>query len=74
FFTLDAATDIAFGEPTGLIKQNGDGNEYLKQTGSILRVNGILGTLPWLVHLVHKCPFNLMMPNEGGMISFGVLM
>lgn len=74
FFTLDVVTNVAFGEPFGFLKKDGDVECYLETQEQMLPAFGILGSLPWLVHVMHTWPVNRMMPGEGDKVGFGRLM
>ncbi|KAK3368788.1 cytochrome P450 [Podospora didyma] len=74
YFTLDVATCVTFGEPFGFLKKDGDVEHYVELTESMIPMFGILGSLPWLVHVMHVWPVNKIMPHEGDKVGFGRLM
>ncbi|KAK0644013.1 cytochrome P450 [Cercophora newfieldiana] len=74
FFTLDVATSATFGKPWGFLTKDGDVEKYLEITESLTPMFGILGTLPWLVYVMHAWPMNKFMPGEGDAVGFGRLM
>jgi len=74
FYTLDVATSATFGKPFGFLEKDGDVEKYLETTEAMTPTFGILGTLPWLVHVMHSWPLNRFMPGEGDKVGFGRLM
>jgi len=74
YFTLDVVTGVAFGEPFGFLERDSDVEKYLETTETMIPMFGILGSLPWLVYVMHTWPINLMMPGEGDKVGFGRLM
>jgi len=74
FFTLDVATGVTFGKAWGFLGKDGDVEKYLETTEAITPLFGILGSLPWLVYVMHAWPFNKAMPGEGDKVGFGRLM
>ncbi len=74
FYTLDVVTSVTFGRPWGFLEKDGDVEKYLETTEVITPTFGVLGTLPWLVYVMHAWPFNRMMPGEGDRVGFGRLM
>ena len=74
FFSLDVVTDITFGEPFGFLKKDGDVEHYIETQMAMIYVFGILGTLPWLLHVIHAWPINRLMPGEADKVGFGRLM
>jgi hypothetical protein len=74
FFTLDVVTNVVFGEPFGFLKQDADVEKYIEMSEFMLPIIGILGTMPWLVHVMHAWPINKMMPGDGDKVGFGRLM
>ena len=74
YFTLDVATGVTFGEPFGFLKKDSDVEHYLEITEAMIPMFGIMGSLPWLVYVLHSWPFNRMLPGEGDNVGFGRLM
>ncbi|KAK3360741.1 cytochrome P450 [Lasiosphaeria hispida] len=74
FYTLDVVTSVTFGRPFGFLKKDGDVEKYLETTEAMTPMFGVLGTLPWLVYVMHAWPLNKMMPGEGDKVGFGRLM
>ncbi|KAK0631284.1 cytochrome P450 [Immersiella caudata] len=74
FYTLDVATSATFGKPWGFLEKDGDVEKYLETTEVITPMFGVLGTLPWLVYVMHAWPLNKLMPGEGDTVGFGRLM
>ncbi|KAH6855585.1 cytochrome P450 [Chaetomium sp. MPI-CAGE-AT-0009] len=74
FYTLDVVTSVTFGKAWGFLTKDGDVEKYLETTEVMMPMFGILGTLPWLVYVMHAWPFNKMMPGEGDTVGFGRLM
>ncbi|KAH6649549.1 cytochrome P450 [Chaetomium tenue] len=74
FYTLDVATSATFGKPFGFLKKDGDVEKYLETTEAMTPMFGVLGTLPWLVYVMHAWPLNRMMPGEGDQVGFGRMM
>ncbi|KAK0702761.1 cytochrome P450 [Lasiosphaeris hirsuta] len=74
FYTLDVVTSVTFGRPFGFLHKDGDVEKYLETTEAMTPMFGVLGTLPWLVYVIHAWPLNKMMPGEGDKVGFGRLM
>lgn len=74
FLTLDVATDVTFGEPFGFLRSDGDVERYIEMNEAMLPAFGILGSMPWLVYLMHRWPVRLLMPGDGDKVGFGRLM
>ncbi|KAK5653714.1 hypothetical protein OQA88_8745 [Cercophora sp. LCS_1] len=74
FYTLDVVTSVTFGTPFGFLKKDGDVEKYLETTEAMTPMFGVLGTLPWLVYVMHAWPLNRFMPGEGDKVGFGRLM
>jgi len=74
FFTLDVATAVTFGECFGFLNKDADVEKYLETTEAMIPMFGILGSLPWLVYVMHSWPINRIMPGEKDKIGFGRLM
>ncbi|KAM7185862.1 Cytochrome P450 [Naviculisporaceae sp. PSN 640] len=72
-FTLDVATSVTFGRAWGFLETDSDVNEYIAMSEKMLPTFGVLGTMPWLVYLMHAWPVNLLMPGEGDRVGFGCL-
>ncbi|KAM7213653.1 Cytochrome P450 [Rhypophila decipiens] len=73
-FTLDVATSVTFGKAWGFLESDSDVNEYLSTSEKMLPSFGVLGSLPWLVYVMHAWPINLLMPGPGDRVGFGCLM
>jgi hypothetical protein len=65
FFTMDAITDIAFGEPWGFVAADEDIGEWCKSIEGVIPVANMVSTLPWLSHLLN-IPFimRMIMPSD----------
>jgi len=74
YFTLDVATGVTFGEAFGFLKTDSDVESYLEITEAMVPMFGIMGSLPWLVHILHSWPCNRILPGEGDKRGFGALM
>ena len=74
YLTVDVATCVTFGEPFGFLKRDGDIGGYFEMQDAALPMYGVLGTLPWLVHVIHTWPFTRILPGEGDSFGFGCLM
>jgi hypothetical protein len=74
FLTLDVATNVTFGEPFGFLKKDGDIEKYIEMNEAMLPIFGILGSMPWLVYIMHAWPINKIMPGDGDKVGFGRLM
>jgi len=74
FYTLDVATSATFGKPLGFLDKDGDVEKYLEITESMTPMFGVLGTLPWLVYVMHVWPLNRMMPDEADKVGFERMM
>lgn len=72
-YSLDVATSVAFGKAWGFLESDSDVNEYIAMSEKMLPTFGVLGTMPWLVYLMHAWPVNLLMPGEGDRVGFGCL-
>lgn len=73
-YTLDVATSVTFGTPWGFLEGDSDVNDYIKMSEQMLPTFGVLGSLPWLVYVMHAWPLNLLMPGAGDKVGFGCLM
>lgn len=74
FFTLDVVTSVTFGKPWGFLERDGDVESYLEVSESITPMFGVLGSLPWLVHVMHSWPLRRFLPSDGDRVGFGRLM
>ncbi|GAW21142.1 hypothetical protein ANO14919_106590 [Xylariales sp. No.14919] len=74
FFALDVIGDISFGGAFGYLSQDTDLYQYHQINDESLPVMNIMATMPWLANILHKWPFNMMLPTEGDRVGFGRLM
>ncbi|KAF4980148.1 hypothetical protein FZEAL_3767 [Fusarium zealandicum] len=74
FFALDAIGDVSFGEPFGYLTQDEDLYSYNEINVSSLSVMNIVSVYPWLTKIVHRWPFNTLLPREEDQVGFGRLM
>ncbi|KAF4991133.1 hypothetical protein FDECE_14136 [Fusarium decemcellulare] len=74
FFALDAIGDVSFGEPFGYLTQDEDLYRYNEINVSSLSAMNVVSVYPWLTRIVHRWPFNLLLPREQDQVGFGRLM
>jgi hypothetical protein len=74
YLSLDVSTCVTFGEAFGFLKKDADVENYLETQEVMIPMFGILGSLPWLVYIMHMWPINRIMPGEGDKVGFGRLM
>ncbi|TGJ81716.1 hypothetical protein E0Z10_g7051 [Xylaria hypoxylon] len=74
FFALDVIGDISFGGAFGYLSQDTDLYQYHQINDESLPLMNIISTMPWLANILHKWPFNMMLPTEGDRVGFGRLM
>ncbi|WQF85885.1 Putative cytochrome P450 [Colletotrichum destructivum] len=74
YFTLDAISDIAFGEPFGDLDTDSDVHEYIKTMEQNMPTIIMTSVLPWLLTLLSSPFFRKMMPSEEDSIGVGKIM
>jgi len=74
YLVLDMITDVTFGEPFGFLARDEDVHRFVEINESLLPIMGILGTMPWLVRLLHSWPLKGAIPGDGDNVGFGTLM
>ena len=74
YLVLDMITDVTFGEPFGFLAGDEDVHRFVEINEGLLPIMGILGTMPWLVRLLHSWPLKGAMPGDGDNVGFGTLM
>lgn len=74
YFTLDAISDIAFGEPFGDLETDSDVHGYIKTMDQNMPTIIMTSVLPWLLTLLSSPLFRRMMPSEEDSIGVGKIM
>ncbi|KAI0907205.1 cytochrome P450 [Ustulina deusta] len=74
FFALDVIGDISFGRAFGYLSRDTDLYQYHQINDEALPLMNVVSTMPWLAGVLHKWPFNKMLPTEGDRVGFGRLM
>ncbi|KAM5355339.1 hypothetical protein ACJ41O_001985 [Fusarium nematophilum] len=74
FFALDVIGDVSFGAPFGYLARDEDLYRYNEINVSSLSVMNLVSVYPWLIKIVHRWPFHLLLPREEDQVGFGRLM
>ncbi|KAK6223056.1 cytochrome P450 [Colletotrichum tabaci] len=74
YFTLDAISDIAFGEPFGDLETDSDVHGYIETMDQNMPTIILTSVLPWLLTLLSSPLFRRMMPSEEDSIGVGKIM
>jgi hypothetical protein len=65
FFTMDAITDIAFGEPWGFVAADEDIGEWCKSIETVMPTANMVSTLPWLSRFLNiPIISQMIMPSD----------
>ncbi|KEY65315.1 hypothetical protein S7711_01829 [Stachybotrys chartarum IBT 7711] len=64
YYTLDAATDVAFGQPLGCIDKDSDMFDYIKTVEEGFERIAVMGTYPVLAQIFDTPLLRWMLPNE----------
>lgn len=64
YYTLDAATDIAFGKPIGYVERDEDFYEYIKAVDDGFQTIAVVSTYPSLVTLLATPLFKWILPSD----------
>jgi hypothetical protein len=71
YFTLDAVSDLAFGQAFGYMERNDDLFDFIKITRSYFLISIVIAAMPELVNVLHSPIFRRFLPKEGDALGFG---
>lgn len=73
FFTLDAISDIAFGEAFGDLENDEDISSIIQTNEETMPMIVLLGAFPFLANIFFAWPFKLLLPTDKDTIGMGKL-
>jgi cytochrome P450 len=74
YFTLDVISDLAYGDPFGFLKEDGDRYSYIRITEEQFSMLLTFTIYPWIVYTLSSRYLKFLLPNEKDLVGFGKLM
>lgn len=74
YFTLDAISIVAYGQPFGFIATDSDCYDYIKMTEETVPAIMVTTVIPWLLDILKSPIFKSLLPSEKDRVGFGKVM